>query len=302
MLYSPVLADPPRVPRRGRADVETVGLVGDVDPSSPFEAPQGEGPVADPSARSTPHRRLQIDVTVLRRSQASVAAMSSVWTRSLKKSFMCGAAERPKDTAALPMIVNPTPEKPRKDPDGRLAHHPPHRHRRRRRGADDPACRLCERSPPSMAIPTCPRSRRPSGAARRAGGEPGVRRRHGPPHRRSGGARAATASCCSSAAGHRPGSAGRGLGTLLLAAVEERGREAGATEAELFTGGLSEAQPAPVRARGLPPLRRDRRRRRDLLPKVTHRLTTSPDAAKAAAPIGTTAFAEVRLTAWACRR
>ncbi len=60
-------------------------------------------------------------------------------------------------------------------------------------------------------------------------------------------------------------------------------------------------QPAPVRARGLPPLRRDRRRR-DLLPQVAHRLTVMPDDAKAAAPIGTTAFAEVRLTAWACRR
>ncbi|KQM38639.1 MULTISPECIES: GNAT family N-acetyltransferase [Microbacterium] len=38
-----------------------------------------------------------------------------------------------------------------------------------------------------------------------------------------------------------PDQQGEGLGTLLLAAVEERGREAGATEAELFTGGLSEA-------------------------------------------------------------
>lgn len=38
-----------------------------------------------------------------------------------------------------------------------------------------------------------------------------------------------------------PDQQGRGLGTTLLAAVEERGREAGATEAELFTGSLSEA-------------------------------------------------------------
>ncbi|KTR93698.1 GCN5 family acetyltransferase [Microbacterium testaceum] len=38
-----------------------------------------------------------------------------------------------------------------------------------------------------------------------------------------------------------PDQQGEGLGTLLLGAVEERGREAGATEAELFTGGLSEA-------------------------------------------------------------
>ncbi|MDR6691692.1 GNAT superfamily N-acetyltransferase [Microbacterium sp. 1154] len=38
-----------------------------------------------------------------------------------------------------------------------------------------------------------------------------------------------------------PDQQGEGLGTLLLAAVEDRGREAGATEAELFTGGLSEA-------------------------------------------------------------
>ena len=38
-----------------------------------------------------------------------------------------------------------------------------------------------------------------------------------------------------------PDQLGEGLGTLLLAAVEDRGREAGATEAELFTGGLSEA-------------------------------------------------------------
>lgn len=34
---------------------------------------------------------------------------------------------------------------------------------------------------------------------------------------------------------------GAGIGTRLLAAVEERGRDAGATEAELFTGSLSEA-------------------------------------------------------------
>lgn len=38
-----------------------------------------------------------------------------------------------------------------------------------------------------------------------------------------------------------PDQQGEGLGTLLLAAVEDRGREAGATEAELFTGKLSEA-------------------------------------------------------------
>jgi len=38
-----------------------------------------------------------------------------------------------------------------------------------------------------------------------------------------------------------PDQQGEGLGTLLLGAVEERGREAGATEAELFTGSLSEA-------------------------------------------------------------
>lgn len=38
-----------------------------------------------------------------------------------------------------------------------------------------------------------------------------------------------------------PDQQGRGLGTTLLAAVEERGRDAGATEAELFTGSLSEA-------------------------------------------------------------
>lgn len=38
-----------------------------------------------------------------------------------------------------------------------------------------------------------------------------------------------------------PDQQGEGLGTQLLTAVEGRGREAGATEAELFTGGLSEA-------------------------------------------------------------
>ena len=38
-----------------------------------------------------------------------------------------------------------------------------------------------------------------------------------------------------------PDQQGRGLGSKLLAAVEARGRAAGATEAELFTGGLSEA-------------------------------------------------------------
>lgn len=38
-----------------------------------------------------------------------------------------------------------------------------------------------------------------------------------------------------------PDQQGEGLGTLLLAAVEERGCEVGATEAELFTGALSEA-------------------------------------------------------------
>jgi len=38
-----------------------------------------------------------------------------------------------------------------------------------------------------------------------------------------------------------PDQQGEGLGTLLLAAVEDRGREAGATTAELFTGALSEA-------------------------------------------------------------
>ncbi|MGP3534583.1 GNAT family N-acetyltransferase [Microbacterium sp. RD1] len=34
---------------------------------------------------------------------------------------------------------------------------------------------------------------------------------------------------------------GEGLGSLILDAVEDRGRQAGATEAELFTGRLSEA-------------------------------------------------------------
>jgi GNAT superfamily N-acetyltransferase len=38
-----------------------------------------------------------------------------------------------------------------------------------------------------------------------------------------------------------PDQQGRGLGTTLLAAVEERGANEGATEAELFTGSLSEA-------------------------------------------------------------
>lgn len=38
-----------------------------------------------------------------------------------------------------------------------------------------------------------------------------------------------------------PDMQGHGLGTALLEAVEERGRAAGATEAELFTGSLSEA-------------------------------------------------------------
>jgi GNAT superfamily N-acetyltransferase len=38
-----------------------------------------------------------------------------------------------------------------------------------------------------------------------------------------------------------PDQQGAGLGTELLAAVEQRGREAGATTAELFTGSLSEA-------------------------------------------------------------
>jgi len=38
-----------------------------------------------------------------------------------------------------------------------------------------------------------------------------------------------------------PDRAGEGIGSKLLAAVEARGAEAGATEAELFTGSLSEA-------------------------------------------------------------
>jgi GNAT superfamily N-acetyltransferase len=38
-----------------------------------------------------------------------------------------------------------------------------------------------------------------------------------------------------------PDRAGEGIGTTLLGAVERRGAEAGATEAELFTGSLSEA-------------------------------------------------------------
>jgi ribosomal protein S18 acetylase RimI-like enzyme len=38
-----------------------------------------------------------------------------------------------------------------------------------------------------------------------------------------------------------PDQQGRGIGTRLLAAVEERGAAHGATEAELFTGSLSEA-------------------------------------------------------------
>ena len=38
-----------------------------------------------------------------------------------------------------------------------------------------------------------------------------------------------------------PDQQGSGLGTALLGAVEERGRDAGATTAELFTGSLSEA-------------------------------------------------------------
>lgn len=38
-----------------------------------------------------------------------------------------------------------------------------------------------------------------------------------------------------------PDQQGRGIGTTLLDAVETRGRAAGATEAELFTGSLSEA-------------------------------------------------------------
>ncbi len=38
-----------------------------------------------------------------------------------------------------------------------------------------------------------------------------------------------------------PDQQGAGIGSRVLAAVEERGRAAGATEAELFTGSLSEA-------------------------------------------------------------
>lgn len=38
-----------------------------------------------------------------------------------------------------------------------------------------------------------------------------------------------------------PDQQGNGIGARLLAAVEQRGRDAGATEAELFTGSLSEA-------------------------------------------------------------
>jgi GNAT superfamily N-acetyltransferase len=38
-----------------------------------------------------------------------------------------------------------------------------------------------------------------------------------------------------------PDQQGSGIGSRLLEAVEERGREAGASEAELFTGSLSEA-------------------------------------------------------------
>ncbi|MBD7957595.1 GNAT family N-acetyltransferase [Microbacterium sp. Sa4CUA7] len=38
-----------------------------------------------------------------------------------------------------------------------------------------------------------------------------------------------------------PDQQGRGIGTTLLAAVEQRGRDAGARLAELFTGSLSEA-------------------------------------------------------------
>jgi len=38
-----------------------------------------------------------------------------------------------------------------------------------------------------------------------------------------------------------PDQQGQGIGSTLLEAVEARGREAGASEAELFTGSLSEA-------------------------------------------------------------
>ncbi|MEU1971518.1 GNAT family N-acetyltransferase [Microbacterium sp. NPDC019599] len=38
-----------------------------------------------------------------------------------------------------------------------------------------------------------------------------------------------------------PDQQGKGIGSRLLAAVEERGRDAGASEAELFTGSLSDA-------------------------------------------------------------
>ena len=38
-----------------------------------------------------------------------------------------------------------------------------------------------------------------------------------------------------------PDQQGEGIGSMLLAALEERGRQAGCTEAELFTGSLSEA-------------------------------------------------------------
>lgn len=38
-----------------------------------------------------------------------------------------------------------------------------------------------------------------------------------------------------------PDRQGEGIGTVLLEAVEQRGREAGAADAELFTGSLSEA-------------------------------------------------------------
>jgi len=38
-----------------------------------------------------------------------------------------------------------------------------------------------------------------------------------------------------------PDQQGEGIGSMLLAALEDRGRDAGCTEAELFTGSLSEA-------------------------------------------------------------